>query len=72
MIINSSVNQTLSRTILTSITTLFVAGMLLAMGGGAVGNLAFTLVVGLIVGTYSSIFIASPVVLLLERSEKSQ
>ncbi len=64
-LINRSINQTLSRTILTSLTTLFVVSTLWLLGGGAVADLAFALVIGIVVGTYSSIFIASPVVLLL-------
>ncbi len=64
-LINLSINQTLSRTILTSLTTLFVVSTLWLLGGGAVADLAFALVIGVIVGTYSSIFVASPVVLLL-------
>lgn len=64
-LINLSVNQTLSRTTLTSLTTLFVVTTLWLMGGGAVADLAFALVIGIVVGTYSSIFIASPIVLML-------
>ncbi len=63
-IINQSLNQTLSRTILTSLTTLFVVTSLWILGGGAVVELAFTLVIGVVVGTYSSIFVASPVLLV--------
>ena len=62
-LINLSINQTLSRTILTSLTTFFVVFILWLFGGGAVSDLAFTLVIGVVVGTYSSIFIASPVLL---------
>ena len=62
-LINISINQTLSRTILTSLTTFFVVSVLWLFGGGAVSDLAFTLVIGVLVGTYSSIFIASPVLL---------
>jgi preprotein translocase subunit SecF len=69
-LINQSLNQTLSRTLLTSLTTLFVAVTLFTMGGGALGNLSFPLVVGIIVGTYSTIFIASTMVLLLEKKSK--
>ncbi len=62
-LINLSINQTLSRTFLTSLTTFFVVFVLFVFGGGAVADLAFTLVIGVIVGTYSSIFIASPILL---------
>ena len=61
-LINDSINQTLSRTILTSMSVLFVALCLFVWGGHALRDLAFPLVVGVITGTYSSIFIASPVV----------
>lgn len=64
-LINKSINQTLSRTLLTSLTTFFVVFILWVFGGGAVSDLAFTLVIGVVVGTYSSIFIASPVLLYL-------
>jgi SecD/SecF fusion protein len=69
--INTSINQTLSRTLLTSITTLIVVVLLYAFGGEGIHAFAFALVVGVLVGTYSSIFVASPVLLyLVERSEK--
>ena len=61
-LVNDSINQTLSRTILTSLSVLFVALCLFVWGGHALRDLAFPLVVGVITGTYSSIFIASPVV----------
>jgi len=60
-VINRSINETLSRTIVTSLTTLFVAGCLYALGGAVIHDFAFALCFGVIVGTYSSIFIASPV-----------
>ncbi|MEN1678922.1 MAG: protein translocase subunit SecD [Planctomycetota bacterium] len=63
--INTSINQTLSRTLLTSLTTLIVVGILYFFGGPGIHGFAFALVVGVIVGTYSSIFIASPVLLAL-------
>ena len=62
-ILNQSLSQTLNRTVLTSITTLFVVLILWLFGGGAVSDLAYTLVIGVIVGTYSSVFIASPALL---------
>ena len=61
-LINDSINQTLSRTILTALSVLFVALCLFVWGGHALRDLSFPLVVGVITGTYSSIFIASPVV----------
>ena len=65
--INTSINQTLSRTFLTSITTLIVVGILYFMGGAGIHGFAFALVVGVLVGTYSSIFVASPALLYLSR-----
>ena len=60
-VINRSINETLSRTIVTSVTTLFVAGALYVIGGAVIHDFAFALCFGVIIGTYSSIFIASPV-----------
>ena len=62
-IINVSINQTLSRTILTSLTTLAVILSLYFLGGEVINTFAFVLMVGVIVGTYSSIFIASPILI---------
>ncbi len=66
-VVNRSINETLSRTILTSGTTLFVILALFFFGGGVIHDFAFALLVGVVVGTYSSIFIASPVVIFWER-----
>jgi preprotein translocase subunit SecF len=66
-IINSSINETLSRTILTSGTALLVLLSLFLLGGNVINGFAFTLLVGISVGTYSSIYISSPIVLRLER-----
>jgi preprotein translocase subunit SecF len=63
---NASINETLSRTILTSTTTLVVVLALYLLGGGVIHDFAFAILVGVIVGTYSSIFVASPVVLIWE------
>lgn len=60
-VVNRSINETLSRTILTSGTTLMVAITLYLVGGPVIHDFAFALVFGITVGTYSSIFIASPV-----------
>jgi preprotein translocase subunit SecF len=59
-LINTSMNQTLSRTILTSLLTWIVCAFLFALGGPALRDFSFVMVVGIIVGTYSSIYIASP------------
>ena len=62
-LIDLSINQTLSRTILTSLTTLMVVVVLYLIGGAVLQGLALTLIIGVVVGTYSSMFIASPVLL---------
>ncbi len=59
-LVNASINQTLSRTLLTSVTTLLVTLSLYLLGGARIHGFAFALTVGVLVGTYSSIFIASP------------
>jgi preprotein translocase subunit SecF len=64
-IMNNSVNQTLPRTVLTSVTTLLVVLTLLLAGGEIIKGFASALLVGVIIGTYSSIFVASPTVLML-------
>lgn len=66
-VMNKSLNQTLSRTVLTSGTTLMVVGSLLFLGGDVLRGFAFILTVGVFVGTYSSIYVASPFALLWER-----
>jgi preprotein translocase subunit SecF len=63
VILNRSINETLSRTILTSVTTLFVVVTLFIIGGGIIHDFAFALIVGIAVGTYSSVFVASPILL---------
>ena len=65
-IVNSSINQVLSRTVLTSVTTLLVVMALFFLGGAVIHDFAFALLVGILIGTYSSIFIASPTVLAWE------
>lgn len=62
-IINRSINETLSRTILTSVTTLTVLLALFFLGGGIIHDFAFAMIVGVLVGTYSSIYVASPILL---------
>jgi len=64
-IIDESVSRTLSRTTLTSLTTFFVVLTLFLFGGEIINGFSFTLLVGIIVGTYSSIFVASPILLWL-------
>ncbi len=60
-IINDAINNTFSRTIITSLTTFFVVALLFFFGGTSIKGFAFALMIGIIVGTYSSIFIATPV-----------
>ena len=64
-IFNTSINQTLSRTIVTGMTTLFVLVALYFLGGETLSGFALALIIGIVIGTYSSIFIASPVTLAL-------
>ena len=64
-LLNNSVNQTLSRTVITSLTTMFVLISLYLLGGAAVELFALAMMIGILVGTYSSIFIASTSLLLL-------
>ena len=64
---NLSLNQTLSRTVLTSGTTLLALGCLLFLGGDVLRGFAFILAIGIVVGTYSSIYVASPFALLWEQ-----
>jgi len=66
---NRSINETLSRTILTSFTTLIVLLALFFLGGEIIHNFAFAMIIGVVVGTYSSIFIASPLVFLAHRKK---
>ena len=65
-IINRSINETLSRTVMTSGLTLLSVLALFVFGGSVIHNFSFVLLAGIIVGTYSSIFIASPVILIWE------
>ena len=66
---NLSINKTLSRTMLTSLTTLLTVVMLLVFGGESINDFAVALLIGILVGTYSSIFVATPVMLLWHRGE---
>jgi preprotein translocase subunit SecF len=66
-IVNVSVNETLSRTILTSLTVFLVLVVLLVLGGPVIFDFAFAMFVGVIAGSYSTVFIASPFVLFMER-----
>jgi SecD/SecF fusion protein len=71
-VINMAINSTFSRTVITSLTTLLVVGILFAFGGGSIKGFAFALLVGIVVGTYSSIFVATPIVRDLAKDLKSK
>ena len=66
-VINQSINESLSRTIITSVTTFLVVLILFLVGGEVIHSFAFAMIVGVIVGTYSSIFVASPVVIKMAK-----
>jgi preprotein translocase subunit SecF len=66
-VVNQSINQTLSRTLLTSLTTLLVVVSLLVLGGAVIRDFAIALAVGVVVGTYSTIYVASSLLIFLER-----
>ena len=66
-LVDQSINETLSRTLLTSITTLIVVLALLFLGGGLIRDFALALTIGIVVGTYSSVFVASPLVILVDK-----
>ena len=71
-LVNRSINQTLSRTVLTSGTTLLVILALLALGGDSIFDFALVLFVGVLVGTFSSIFVASPILLFFENTIRAR
>ena len=71
-IINRSVNETLSRTLLTSCTTLMVLITLFLLGGGIIHDFAFAMIIGVLIGTYSSIYVASPILLAWQESKKKR
>ncbi len=66
-IVNTSINQTLSRTFLTSLTTLLPMVSLFVLGGIAISGFALTLIIGISLGTFSSIFIAAPILVEWQR-----
>ncbi|HIE44073.1 MAG TPA: protein translocase subunit SecF [Candidatus Omnitrophica bacterium] len=71
-IVNSSINQVLSRSVITSLTTLLTVLTLLFLGGAVVRDFAFALAIGIVIGTYSSVYIASPLLMGMERRLKSR
>ena len=70
--INKSVNETLSRTVLTSGTTLFISMAMYTFGGEAIKSFFFAISLGVIIGTYSSIFVAAPITLLFARFNENK
>jgi preprotein translocase subunit SecF len=71
-VVNRSINDVLSRTILTSVTTLVAVACLYFIGTGVIKDLAFTLAIGVVVGTYSSIYIASPLTIYFDKLMSSK
>jgi SecD/SecF fusion protein len=69
-IINQALNQTLSRTLITSGTVFLATAALYVFGGGVINDFAFTFLIGILTGTYSSIYIASALVLWLHKGER--
>ena len=68
---NTSINETLSRTIITSVTTLLALGSIYVLGGEILKGFSFAMILGVILGTYSSIFIANPVLVYFKVSQKT-
>ena len=66
-VVNISLNETLNRTVITSMTTMMVVVILFVLGGKVINLFAFALIVGVFIGTYSSIFVASPVMVYFEK-----
>ncbi|MFW5967748.1 MAG: protein translocase subunit SecF [Persicimonas sp.] len=71
-IANRSINETLSRTIMTSMTTLVAVAAIAVIGGGLIQDFAIALIVGVIIGTYSSVYVASPVMLKMDSFLKAR
>ena len=68
-VINQSINDSLSRTIVTSLTTFLVVLILFLVGGEVIHTFSFAMIVGVVIGTYSSIFVASPIVIKMDRKQ---
>jgi len=69
VVINNAINSTLSRTIITSLTIIFVMAVLFVFGGEVIRSFSFAILIGIILATYSSIFIAAPIVGDLSKDE---
>ena len=61
-----SINETLTRTVATSVTTMLAIGCLILMGGDVIRNFALAMFLGIVFGTYSTVFVASPMILIME------
>lgn len=70
--INTALNETLSRTVLTSITTFLVSGVMYLMGGAGIEDFFFAICLGVIIGTYSSLFVAAPTVIAFDKLAKGK
>ena len=68
-VINQSINDSLSRTIVTSLTTFLVVLILFLVGGEVIHTFSFAMIVGVVIGTYSSIFVASPIVIKMDKNQ---
>ena len=68
-VINQSINDSLSRTIVTSLTTFLVVLTLFLVGGEVIHTFSFAMIVGVVIGTYSSIFVASPIVIKMDKKQ---
>ena len=71
-VVNISLNETLNRTVITSLTTMMVVVILFVWGGKVINLFAFALIIGVFVGTYSSLFVASPVMAYFEKKSRGQ
>ena len=71
-IVDDSLNRTLSRTVLTSLTTFLVVAVMLVAGGIAISDFMLVIVLGIIIGSYSSLYIASPVIVFYNKLRKKK
>ena len=71
-VVNESINKTISRTLITSMTTFIVVLVLFLFGGPSLSGFSFALLIGIIVGTYSSVFIATPIVVDLYKKNNQK
>lgn len=71
-IINKAINDMLGRTILTAGCTMIAVVALYFFGGGVISEIAFTLIVGILIGTYSSVYVAAPLILVMEKFKKQE